>query len=162
MATPYRSPFGLPDEHMRLVGIIAAHWEAIDLLLQRGVAEIMSRELHEVRLLTENLSVPAKLDLLVAHARDALPTAKFKSFNKAIKAVQEAYGKRNGYVHAKWDSENDETDPWRITVRTRGGRISIIQKPTPIEELIEAAKELINAGDTLTATLQAYGLLKGS
>jgi hypothetical protein len=39
----YRSPFEyLPDEHMRLVGIIAFHWETVDLTKQRAIAEVMN------------------------------------------------------------------------------------------------------------------------
>lgn len=75
---------------MRLVGTIAAHWEHLDLILQRAVAEIMSLPWNRVRLLTENLSVIAKLDLLTAHARQALPKEELKRFNKVIGLVQAA------------------------------------------------------------------------
>jgi hypothetical protein len=44
----YQSRFPLSDEHMRLVGIIAAHWEHVDLILQRAVAEVMSLEWKDV------------------------------------------------------------------------------------------------------------------
>ena len=37
----YESPMPLSDDHMRLIGIIAAHWEAVDVTLQRAISEIM-------------------------------------------------------------------------------------------------------------------------
>ena len=66
----YRSPFPfLADEHMRLVGIIAFHWEALDVAMQRAIAEVMEHSLDRVGLLTDNLSFRAKQDLLMSYAR---------------------------------------------------------------------------------------------
>jgi hypothetical protein len=49
----YQSPFGdIPDEYMRLVGIIAAHWERVELLLELAIARITQHEFHRVALLT--------------------------------------------------------------------------------------------------------------
>ena len=158
---PYRSPFGFPDEHMRLVGIIAAHWEAIDIILQRSVADAIAVPFHDVRLLTENLSVAAKIDLLTAKARDILPGDQFKDFNKILRLVLTAYGQRNAFVHAKWDANGSEPEkPWRISVRTKGGRISIIQKPTPIDELEAAIERIDEAFAQLMTLLNKHGLLQ--
>ena len=157
----YRSPFNLPDQHMRLVGIIAAHWESIDVILQRGIADAMDVPLPDIRLLTENLSVAAKIDLITAKAREILPKDQFKDFNKVIGLVQAAYGQRNAFVHAKW-SENGAKpkEPWRISVRTKGGRISIVQKPTPVGELVAAATAIFSAGDELTNLFLRHGMLQ--
>jgi hypothetical protein len=155
----YKSPFLLPDEHMRLVGIIAAHWESVDLILQRAVAEVMSMKFKDVRLLTENLLANAKFDLIIAHAR-ALPKDEFKAINKVIGLVKEAYGLRNAFVHAKWHSDGPSTVPWRFSVRTRGGRISIVQAPTHPSEMETAAEKIWAAGQTLTSILQQHGLLQ--
>jgi hypothetical protein len=158
---PYQSPFKIPDEYMRLVGIIASHWESLDIILQRSVAEVMSMDMNDVRLLTENISVSAKLDLLTAHAREALSKDEFNEFNKMIRLVQAAYGQRNAFVHAKWDVKGAPDDlPWRFSVRTKGGRISIVQKPTELTELEEAADAIYRAGEALTTTLQKHGLLQ--
>jgi hypothetical protein len=157
----YQSPFPLPDEHLRLVGIIAAHWEHLDLILQRAVAEIMSLDWNRVRLLTENLSVTAKLDLLSAHARQALQKNDLTRFNKVIALVQAAYGRRNAYVHAKWDQNGAEPEqPWQFSIRTRGGKLSIVQKPTPIEELEKAAAQIWSAGESFGDKLRRYGMLQ--
>ena len=36
----YQSPFGYPDEQVRLLGIIAAHWESAQLVLDMILAWI--------------------------------------------------------------------------------------------------------------------------
>jgi hypothetical protein len=155
----YSSPLDLPDEHMRLVGIIAAHWEALDSLLQNAVAGSMGMKLEAVRLLTESLTTNAKIDLITAHARD-LPKTDFKAINKALDEVRAAYVQRNTFVHAKWYHNPPSPDtPWRFSVRTKGGRRKIIQMPTPQSELEQAAEAILKARDRLKEVLEEYRLL---
>jgi hypothetical protein len=112
-------------------------------------------------LLTENLSPIVKMDLLTAHARQALPEEELKAFNKVMGLIQAAYGIRNRYVHAKWDENGaDPSKPWQISIRTRGGKISIVQKLTPIEDLETAAAQIWDAGEAFGKELQKYGMLK--
>jgi hypothetical protein len=159
--TSYRPPINLPDDHMRMIGIIAALWEHLDVTLQNAVAEIMSFKLIDVRLLTENLTVPGKLDILTAHARQSLTKDQLPAFTKAIRAIQEAYGQRNTYVHAKWhDVAGDPNRPWRFAVRTKGGKISITQTPTELSELEAAARQIWDAREELIQILESYGIFK--
>jgi len=159
----YTSPYThLPDEHMRLVGIIAAHWESVDMLLQRAVAEIMKLEFNRVRLLTETLSVQAKLDLIGAYARRALPKAKAKRFRQTIKAVQDAYAQRSAFVHAKWLEGPSKDAPRRVVVRTKGGKLSVKDDPCPVDDLQAVARQVFDAGQDLTLQFQRYGLLQPS
>lgn len=65
----YISPFNLPDEHMRLVGIISAHWEFVDTFLQQAIAFVSEHEFQRVALLTDNLGFRTKIDFLMAYAR---------------------------------------------------------------------------------------------
>ena len=54
----YRSPFPAlsdSDEHMRLVGIISAHWEFLDVTIQRALAEVMMHDYGRIAQLTENI-----------------------------------------------------------------------------------------------------------
>ena len=66
----YQSPSGvLPNEHMRLVGIISAHWEWLEVLMERAIAEIMEHQYTRVALLTVNIGFKSKCDLLMTYAR---------------------------------------------------------------------------------------------
>ena len=156
----YTSPYKLPDEHMRLVGIIAAHWEHVDYILQRAVAEVMGFQMGTVQLLTENLSVAAKIDLLIAYARESLDKEEFSEFTKVIGKVQSAYGRRNTFVHAKWGpNDSAAAEPWRISWRTKGGRISVVNQPTPLSDLEEAAQMIWQTCGLLTDMLRFYDIL---
>jgi hypothetical protein len=66
----YQSPIGdTPDEHMRLVGIIALHWEWVEILLERAIADIMEHDFNRIALLTNNISFGDKCDLVLTYAR---------------------------------------------------------------------------------------------
>ncbi len=67
----YESPLSLSDEHMRLIGIIAAHWEAIDITLQQALAEVMELEFDRVALLIRHIGFGNKINLLMIYARRA-------------------------------------------------------------------------------------------
>jgi hypothetical protein len=91
--TKYQSPIPLPDEHMRLLGIIAAHWEWIELILERAIAEVMEHKWSRVRLLTVDIGFRSKCDLLKVYARpfETEEPASWQEFNKIIKGLEEAY-----------------------------------------------------------------------
>jgi hypothetical protein len=155
----YVSPFHLPDEHMRLVGIIAAHWEVFDVILQKSVAEVMSLKFDDVTMLTEGLSATAKFDIILGHARQ-LPKDEWKRFEKAITRTKKAYSARNAYVHSKWVVEAGEPLPKRVSLRTRGGKIVKVDEAVEISELERTAQEIHDAGEQFTLLFQEYGLLK--
>jgi hypothetical protein len=105
--TKYHSPAGFPDEHMRLVGIISAHWEWVELTLERTVAEAMDREYQEVGLLTENITFHALCDVLTIYSQplETLRPDLWKEFSATLTDLKNAYSARNRYVHAKWRLE---------------------------------------------------------
>jgi hypothetical protein len=154
----YESPLNLPDEHMRLVGIIAAHWEAFDIVIQRSVAEVLSLKFDDVIMLTESLSPTAKLDILLTHARE-LPKEEWKRFERTLARTKKAYSLRNAYVHSKWVGETDEL-PIRISLRTRGGKLVTVNEPVEMSDLVRTAQEIHEAGEQFTLLFQEYGLLK--
>ena len=65
----YHSPFPLPDEHMRMLGIIATQWEWVEQLLGNAIAEIMEHKPDRVAILTANVGFHQKCDILKAYAR---------------------------------------------------------------------------------------------
>src|SRR5262245_22795247 len=158
----YRSPFSvLPDEHMRLVGIIAAHWEFLDILLQRILAEVMEHDPHRVALLTENIPFRAKTELLMAYAR-ALQEREpqlWDEFTKAHSSLQTAYGLRNRYVHARWKAGASPELPMRVVTRVSGGRFTLADEETSICELEVAAQTLWETGEALRIFFQKFDLL---
>lgn len=54
---------------MRLLGIISAHWEWLEMVLERAIAEIMEQKYSRVALLTGNIGFYAKCDLILVYAR---------------------------------------------------------------------------------------------
>src|SRR5262245_42666040 len=151
--TDYRSPMShLSDAHMRMVGIISAHWEFLDVTIQRALAEIMLDKLSRLAPLTENIPFRSKMDLLMAYARclqDEAPQL-WAEFAKIDGEVQAAYGLRNKYVHARWKAGETPEVPIRVVTRTSGGRFTVAHEPTPISEMEDAAKALHEIGQKLT------------
>ncbi len=160
----YKSPIPLPDEHMRLVGIIAAHWEFIELILERVVAEVMEHEFSRVSLLTANIGFRSKCDLLMVYARPletAEPT-EWKAITQAVEALKKAYTARNTYVHAQWKIDQTTGAIGRTSARTAGGKLAIVDEETPVENLQKAAQQIWDAGENLMTVVQRYGILHAS
>jgi hypothetical protein len=157
----YQSPIPLPDEHMRMVGIIAAHWEWIELILERSIAEIMEQQHHTVGLLTANISFGSKCDLILVYARvfEKDQPQVWKEFTTAIEALGGAYMKRNTYVHAKWKRDRSTLEWGITTVRTRGGKLTASDNPVSVNELVDAAQSIFDAGERFTALVQRFGIL---
>jgi hypothetical protein len=159
--TKYQSPIGnVPDEHMRLVGVISTHWEYVEVMLQRAVAEAMKLNYSQVTVLTENISVHAHCDLLMIFARPlekAEPEA-WKQFTTMLAALKAAYGERNKYIHAGWLFPPGEL-PRRMEVRTRGGKLTSADEPTSEGDLAKAAQQIWEAGLLLLTFGQGRGIL---
>jgi hypothetical protein len=159
----YRSPFGFPpDEHMRLLGIIAAHWELLDVVIQRLLAEIMNHDHNRVALLMENMSFRARMELLMAYVREVKPTHPnvWLEYTKLDEQVRGAYGLRNKYVHARWKRGETADVPLRVVARFQGGKLRIADEPTPIEDMEAAAQALWDIGEKFTAFFQGVGMLQ--
>jgi hypothetical protein len=157
----YHSPFGFPDEHMRLIGIITAHWEHVENFIEAAVAKIMELDPNRIRLLTMNISFHPKTDLLLAYARAAFlresdTDPRWTAFNELVKELRNAYSARNRYVHAKWDFQNETM--FRYDVRTKGGKLTIEQEITTTTELAEAAQQILDAGEHFMNFLAAQGI----
>lgn len=158
----YRSPFSyLPDEHMRLVGIIAFHWETLDLAMQRAIAEVQMSSLEKLGLLIDNLSFRSKQDFLMSYARH-LQTEDpplWREFTQVMESVKKANTMRNTYVHAKWKEGENHDLPKRVVVNVRGGRFNLAEEPTPIADLELAAQSIIEAGEQFTTFFQKFDLM---
>jgi hypothetical protein len=156
----YRSPLPLPDEHMRLLGIIATHWEWVELILSKAVAEVMEHDPNRVAILTANIGFHDKCDIILAYARFLRETDpdEWTKFTTTLKTLRDAYAVRNKFIHAKWKLVND-SEIRRTEVRTRGGKFSIVDEPTPTTELSAAAQQIVDAGESFIALVQSYGIL---
>jgi hypothetical protein len=158
----YRSPSPiLPDEHMRLVGIIAAHWEFLDIVLQRALAEVMEHDHTRVALLTESIPFRSKSEILMAYARHLKEQdpEMWDEFTRFHSDLLTAYGLRNRYVHARWKQGDHPDLPIRVVARTSGGRFTIADEETCICEMEDAAQFIYDTGNRLTAFFQQFGLL---
>lgn len=158
----YECPIPLPDEHMRLVGIISAQWEVIELTMEQAIAEISEHEFIRIAVLTTNIGFQSKSDLILMYARPFQDTdpQTWKAFTKNMDRLRAAYAERNKYVHAVWEPGQDGEPPVRASVRTSGGKLSIISEPVPIEALNAAAQQIWNAGELFRKLLQSFGLLE--
>ena len=122
----YASPMKLPDEYMRLVGIIAAHWEFVEqITLTRAIAGMMELDYNQVALLLANVGFQSKVDLLVVHTAPLKDTDKpaWERITSALGGIREAYGMRNTYVHAVWNFEIDPATPHIRVIRTKNGKL---------------------------------------
>jgi hypothetical protein len=155
----YKSPSKFPDEHMRLVGLIAAHWEWVEFTLERTVAEVMEHEYDRVGLLTENITFHALCDILMIYTRPAEKSRPdiWKECTAMLNELKHAYSLRNKYVHGKWHLKNRKV---RISeVRTKNGKLRVTNIPVNAHELAAAAAQIWNAGTRLLRFAQSCGLL---
>ena len=158
---PYKNPINIPDEHMRMVGIIAAQWEWIELTLERTITEIMGLDINRVGVLTTNLGFQTKCDIILLHVRPAKesdnPT--WRRFTKVYEGLKEAQKLRSKFVHAIWEpGENDI--PIRNAVTTTGKKLTVDEQPTPIEELYEVAETIWKNGEEFASLMQEFDLLQ--
>lgn len=159
---PYKSHIDLPDEYFRLIGIISAQWEYVEVALERAVAEIGGHKYSRVGLLTANLGFQTKADLIMAYGR-ALQTSKpaeWAALKKVLKGLKDAYTLRNTYVHAKWFMPKKKGSlPTRSVVRTKGGNLNIADVPTTTEQMAIAAENIHTAGDEFVKLMNSFALL---
>lgn len=158
---PYKNPRNIPDEHMRMVGIIAAHWELIEVTLERTIAEIMDLDFNRVAFLTTNLGFQTKCDIILLHARPFKETHKptWNRFTEAYEGLKKAQEIRSKFVHAVWcPGENDI--PIRNAVLTTGKKLTVDEEPTQIEELYVAAETIWENGEAFRLLMQEFGLLQ--
>ena len=159
----YQSPFGYPDEHMRLLGIIAAHWEAVELILERAIAKIMSHDPSGLALLTANINFNNKLDVLTTHVRDAFKIqtdddklwSEYRGVQEALKNAQKT---RNDFVHSKWTISKTTGNLGRHKLQTLGGKTKILNVPVSTEELAAAARQITDASTAMIRFLERNGV----
>jgi hypothetical protein len=152
---------GLPDEHMRMVGIISAHWEWVELILERAIAEIMEHQFSRVALLAQNISFSNKCDLVLVYARvfEEVEPDTWKQFTIAIRDLRAAYGGRNEFVHAQW-KRDQATKSWgKASIRTKGGKLTILDEIVPIKNMQKVAEQIWDAGANFTLLCQMHGVL---
>jgi hypothetical protein len=46
--TRYECPFPVPDEHLRMIGVIAAQWEWLERVIEETLANIMEHDFKRV------------------------------------------------------------------------------------------------------------------
>lgn len=158
--TKYQSPFKLPDEHMRLVGVTAAHWECLNLVLERIVAFVTMNEFRRVAVLTRNVPFGTKIDLILAYARpyQSSNPVLWKEFNDAIQQLRHANNIRNEYVHATWVVEKEGELPKRWKLSTKNGKLIDDYAEVKIDELEKAAQFIYDAGEAITKPMLKVGM----
>jgi len=162
--TRYEPPIALPDEHMRMVGVISAQWEWIEIVMEKVVAEVMTLKHAQVGLLTTNLSFRVKCDLIKIYARPLEETdpASWRRFTKAIESLTKAHTARNTYIHAKWKISEATGKIGRSSVRTASGKLALIDEEVKIEDMEAAAKLIWDAALEFGELVQSFGILRPS
>lgn len=160
----YESPIQLSDEHMRLIGIIAAHWEAVDVTMQRAICEIMELPFGRTALLAAGISFGDKINILLIYGRHAFENDNhmpvWKEYAKLIERLREANNLRNRYVHSGWSPGKTSELPIRSVVDIRRGKLTVVQEETTVEELEDVAQKIYEAGDAFIEFLQRFDLLQ--
>jgi hypothetical protein len=158
----YESPLGYPNEHMRLLGLIAAHWELVDFCLERLIARVMDFDPITVALYTANIDFNRKLDLLTAHVRDGCDRGEYqdlwKEYNKLHARLINAQAARNDFVHSKWRLDAETGEFKRIKLKTRGGKFKITDVAVSTEELEAAVREIVNIGNDVVTFFKKQGI----
>ncbi len=158
----YQSPIvDTPDEHMRLVGIIALHWEWVEIVLERVLADVMEQDFSSIALLTNNVSFRDKCDLILTYARvfEEPEPETWKRFTKSITRLKDAYSGRNQFIHAQWRRDKTTKEWGRSVVRTRGGKLTLLEETVLIGDMEKVAQEIWDAAEEFTQLCQARGVL---
>jgi hypothetical protein len=157
----YKSPFGYPDEHMRLLGLISAHWEGFELVMEVILAEIMSHEHWRVALLTSHVSFANKMDLITVYVRDVYgkdcDDPVWKEYNILANRVRRAYGDRNKFIHAQWEP-HPSGNLLRHDIRIKGGKLNLGNEVIAADMLAATAKEIADAGATFLEFFRRLGI----
>ena len=160
--SPFKNPFNIPDEHMRMVGIIACQWEHIEKTLEHTVAESMGHKPSRVGLLTMNIGFHTKCELILAYARafEKEEPLTWKLFTSSIEHLHTCQKIRSEFVHASWhENETDREKPLRLILSTRGKRLTYEERSTNIQELYDAAETLDKYASSFILLMQECGLL---
>ena len=156
----YQSPFNFPDEHMRLVGIIAAHSECLNLIIEKAVAYVTMNKQSQVQLLTSHLGLSQKLDILTAYFQQfrGSDDGQWKESVEVFKTIRKAIDLRNEFVHARWLMEEPAIAPHRLVIRIKSGKL--IEKFEKVEhqQLEDVADFIHNTGEKLTQLLLKIGI----
>ena len=134
-----------------MVGIISAHWEWVELILERAIAEIMEHPFPRVALLTNSISFYTKCDLILVYARvyEKTEPDTWKQFTSAILALKTAYRGRNEFVHGMWKRDAD-TGVWgKAEVRTKGGKQQSLTRSYQLKEWEKQPKTFGKQAQTL-------------
>jgi len=171
----YESPImKLPDEHMRLVGIIAAHWEYATALINRVVQEIMGLPEERVKLLTQEVGMEKKFNLISIQVHSVIKQAKEdpkspidaadleKRLNSLLEQLRSSGRLRNTYVHAAWVFNDDTKQLERHSAQAGKKRLEVTSDPISEAELADAADEIYEAASAVIDFFVPMGLLQSS
>lgn len=161
----YENPFSIPDEHMRMVGIIACQWEHLEKTLEHAVAEIMEHRPHRVGVLTMHIGFHSKCEIIFAYSRVLEKEApqSWTLFKRIMENLYECQKTRSEFIHASWHKNEDDPDrPLRLITTTRGKRFKSEEKPTDITELYEAAQAIEKHATSFILFMREFGLLQPS
>lgn len=159
----YKSPFGLPDEEMRLLGIIAAHFEHLEVFLEMAIAKVARHELSRVAIYTNSLSFTTKLDILTTHVREVFQIMRkdervWNEYKNHLDRLNKAAANRHKYIHSKWVVDEKTGKLKRHKLRTKGGKIKADMDEVTSEELVTVASEINDCGAALCEFLGRVGL----
>ena len=161
MVEKYECPFPVPEEHLRMVGVIAAQWEWIERVLEEAIAGVMEHDHGRVAMFLANISFSDKCDLFLAHARpfQEKAPAEYQEISMVLQNLRQARGKRNAYVHCTWKGGSEPDAPVRASIRTKGGALRVEETPVTTIDMYVAAKEIWDAGHGLAKLVRKYDLI---
>jgi hypothetical protein len=113
-----------PKSHLEAIGATAAQWARVE-----SVMELMICGLYEINadrglVLTSNLSLNSRLDLLRILANNAVDDKLIRErFVAAVNRIADVYGERNKMVHGIWKRTDKPGVARRLTLRARGKRV---------------------------------------
>ena len=159
---------------MRLVGIIAAHWEYCDALWDRVVQEILDLKGARIVLLTQAMGLESKIDLVSVQMHKVFaeirndPASPLDAkdleirYKSVCEALRVASRTRSKFVHARWLFNEKTKELERHSTRTTKKHLDVAHDPTPIKELADAAQSIYATAQAIIDFFVPFRLLQSS
>ena len=144
-------PPRLTHEFFYYIGLIVAHWTAIEVHLEFVILETQEIPTGAGLPLTSSLGTRAKMDLFetIINWKNDRADPKDTELTQIVADIKSAYAKRNNVAHHLWSPTTDPKVGRRRTIRARG-RLKEVEELVSIDSLDSDAEFIHGVGQRLT------------
>ncbi|HEV3159070.1 MAG TPA: hypothetical protein VGZ89_03675 [Xanthobacteraceae bacterium] len=147
----------IPDPHLRGIGLVALAWSYMEGALERVIWRLSRLNDMRGRAFTTHMSLPARLDTLLALANHEFPKEKQTDRLKGIKEhiLKTLSPKRNEIVHSRVIKFDEIEVAFLTHYKARGKIVTSVQQ-IDSHEYDSTAREILTTANELRGLLADY------